>query len=51
MYDVAESISSEIVVSILIQTADKLLPSFEPRKKEKWRDYMLSCLCANSRHA
>ena len=47
LYDYAESISSEIelVVSILVETADKLLPSFEPKKKKEWRDDIISCLC------
>ena len=50
MYEDAESISCEIkqVASILKETADRLLPSFEPKRKKKWRDDFLSCLCAKS---
>ena len=52
MVDYAETISCEIeqVASILKETADRLLPSFEPKRK-KWRDEILSCLCAKSRQA
>lgn len=50
VYDDAESTSGEIelVASILKETADRLLPSIEPRRKKKWKDDILSCLCAKS---
>ena len=51
VYDDARSISSEIeqVASILKETADRLLPSIEPRRKKRWRDDTLSCLRAQAR--
>ena len=53
VYDDAGCIISEIeqVASILKETADRLLPSIEPRRKKRWRDDTLSCLCAQSYQA
>ena len=39
----------ESVASVLKETADQSLPTFEPKRKKKWRDDILSCLCAKSR--
>ena len=38
VYEDAETISCEIeqVASILKETADRLLPSFEPKRRKKW---------------
>ena len=53
VYEDAESTSYEIeqVASILKETADRLLPSFEPQSRKKWKDDVLSCLCVKSRQA
>ena len=53
VYDNVELISSEIekVATLLKETADHLLPCMEPRKRKKWRDDTLSCLCVQSRKA
>ena len=50
VYEDAKSICCEIeqVASILKETAGRLLPSFEPKRKKKWRNDILSCLCAKS---
>lgn len=53
VYDNAEAKSGEIeqVASFLKETAERLLPCVQPRRKTKWRDNILSCLCAQSRQA
>ena len=53
VYDDAESIVAEIdqVATMLQESAARLLPCVQPRKGRKWRDDVLSGLCAKSRSA
>jgi len=53
VYDDAESIGAEIhqVATMLQESAARLLPCVQPRKGRKWRDDVLSGLCAKSRSA
>ena len=41
----------ELVVGLLTDAAEKLVPHVQPRRKAKWRDDTLSRLCAQSRAA
>ena len=53
VYDNAEMISREIeqIATILHDTAVSLLPCVQLRRRSKWRDDVLSSLCAQSRQA
>ena len=53
VYDGPDQINSEIelVAGLLTDTAEKLLPCVQPRRKAKWKDDTLSQLCAQSRAA
>ena len=53
MYDDSSQIDSEIehVARILVNTADEVLPLIEPKRKTRWKDDVLSRLCAQSRVA
>ena len=53
VYDGPDQINIEIelVVGLLTDTAEKLLPCVQPRRKTKWKDDTLSRLCAQSRAA
>ena len=50
VYDDAVIIGDEIeqVATILQQSAIRLLPSIQPKRERKWRDDVLSGLCAKS---
>ena len=53
VYDDSGQMSREIefVAGLLIDAAEKLLPHVQPRRKTRWRDDTLSCLCTQSRAA
>lgn len=55
VYDNAEQLSREIehVSGMITDAAEHLdlLPHMQPRRRTKWRDDTLSCLCAQSRAA
>ena len=50
MHDNVEEISKEIeqVAGLLIDTAERVLPCVQPRRRTKWRDKVLSRLCVQS---
>ena len=53
VYDDSGQMSREIelVAGLLTDAAEKLLPHVQPRRRARWRDDTLSCLCAQSRAA
>ena len=53
MYDDVEMIGHETeqVAAILQDSAEHLLPSKQPRNSRKWKDNVLSSLCAKSQQA
>ena len=53
MHDNGEVISNKIgeVAGLLIDTAKRILPCVQPRRRMKWRDDVLNRLCAQSRQA
>ena len=50
MYDDGDQISDKIeqVAGLLTSATEILLPHVQPRRKTRWRDDTLSCLCAQS---
>ena len=53
VYDDPDQMSRkiELVVELLTDAAEKLLPHVQPQRKAKWRDDTISRLCAQSRAA
>ena len=50
VYDSAEMVNSEIeqVARLLTEVAEELLPCVQPKRRSRFRDYVLSRLCAKS---
>ena len=53
VHDNGEVISNDIeqVAGLLIDTAEMILPCVQPRRRTKWRDEVLNCLCVQSLQA
>ena len=49
-YDRVDQLSQELgeVAEMLVETAERLLPQIQPGGRSKWKDEVLSRLCAQS---